>query len=329
MRPDLRKEKFGGQMRFYFFFFKTWFGRGSKLGGGIEGRQARLYAPNPLRFRDWVRAPLYGDRVLGLLRQAVHAEVGHRRGEKHRAAAGARSAQRGSSRAAGFWPSIAELSSRRCRGWVIDFGAAAATTSSKGTPRKGAPLHLRQTSLGRQSPKRVAYAAATAKSPRAGPGRGREAIRSTFFAPGPGSARTHLMHAIWHAIPRPAIPRTRVALTHGPKAFVNRFIQRCGTRIQASSRSRFRKASNVADGRDRARFIWARRRAQGRVLFPFNSAGRARTSSSCSPPKKPQRTAGIEEEHATGSRAGQAGLVADIHSVEPMSCGQNLLADKA
>ena len=125
---------------------------------------------------------------------------------------------------------------------------------------------------------------------------------------GVGLGKTHLMHAIWHAI-RERDPKTRV-LYLTAESFVNRFIHGAAHQehrpVQGAVPQRRR-----ADGRRRA--VHLRQGGEpGRVLLHLQLAGRAEQADRARPRRS--RRASCRTSRSACARGSAAGLVADIHS---------------
>ena len=200
--------------------FKTWFGEVEL--GELKAGKLRLYAPT--RFvRDWV-ARHYGDRVLAYW-QAVHADV--------------------SNVEVNLVPPPAP---RRANDIIAVPPLPATQNHQPPMPRMGPSIgrggdDLFQGPEARYTfanfvvgkPNEFAYAAARniAEQDRPLPER-----NPLYIFGGVGLGKTHLMHAIWHAI-RERDPKTRV-LYLTAESFVNRFIQALRTKNTGQFKELFR-----------------------------------------------------------------------------------------
>ena len=231
--------------------FKTWFGEVEL--GKLETGKLRLYAPT--RFvRDWV-ARHYGDRVLAYW-QAVHAEV--------------------SSVEVNLVPPPAP---RRANDIIAmpPVPTSPQNYQSSAMPRLG-PAIGRGGEEGFQGPEarytfanfvvgkpnEFAYAAARniAEQDRPLPER-----NPLYIFGGVGLGKTHLMHAIWHAI-RERDPKTRV-LYLTAESFVNRFIQALRTKNTGQFKELFRNVDVLMV--DDVQFICGKEASQDEFFFTFNS----------------------------------------------------------
>ena len=144
-------------------------------------------------------------------------------------------------------------------------------------------------------------------------GRCRSATRSTFSAAS-GSGKTHLMHAIWHAI-RERDPKTRV-LYLTAESFVNRFIQALRTKNTGQFKELFRNVDVLMV--DDVQFICGKEASQDEFFFTFNSLVEQNKQIVLSLREAAQRAAGHRGAHAlaAGQRAGRR------HPFRrPTSCG--------
>ena len=124
---------------------------------------------------------------------------------------------------------------------------------------------------------------------------------------GVGLGKTHLMHAIWHAI-RERDPKTRV-LYLTAENFVNRFIQALRTKNTNQFKELFRNVDVLMV--DDVQFICGKEASQEEFFFTFNSLVEQNKQIVLSSEKPPSELQDIEERMR--SRLG-SGLVADIHS---------------
>ena len=269
--------------------FKTWFGEVEL--GELKTGKLRLYAPT--RFvRDWV-ARHYGDRVLAYW-QAVHAEVANvevnlvpppapRRPNEIIAVPPVPSAQN-------YQPPMPRMGPSIGRGGEDSFqGPEARYTFANFVVGK---------------PNEFAYAAARniAEQDRPLPER-----NPLYIFGGVGLGKTHLMHAIWHAI-RERDPKTRV-LYLTAESFVNRFIQALRSKNTGQFKELFRNVDVLMV--DDVQFICGKEASQDEFFFTFNSLVEQNKQIVLSSEKPPSELQDIEERMR--SRLG-SGLVADIHS---------------
>ena len=124
---------------------------------------------------------------------------------------------------------------------------------------------------------------------------------------GVGLGKTHLMHAIWHAI-RERDPKSRV-LYLTAESFVNRFIQALRTKNTGPFKELFRNVDVLMV--DDVQFICGKEASQDEFFFTFNSLVEQNKQIVLSSEKPPSELQDIEERMR--SRLG-SGLVADIHS---------------
>ena len=188
--------------------------------------------------------------------------------------------------------------SRRCRAWVRR-SAAAATTLFQGPEARYTFANF---VVGK--PNEFAYAAARniAEQDRPLPER-----NPLYIFGGVGLGKTHLMHAIWHAI-RERDPKTRV-LYLTAESFVNRFIQALRTKNTGQFKELFRNVDVLMV--DDVQFICGKEASQDEFFFTFNSLVEQNKQIVLSSEKPPSELQDIEERMR--SRLG-SGLVADIHS---------------
>ena len=270
--------------------FKTWFGEVEL--GELKAGKLRLYAPT--RFvRDWVGRH-YGDRVLAYC-QAVSPEV--------------------KSVEVNLVPPPAPRSPN-------DMIAIPPVPSSQSNYQP--PMPRMGPSIGRGSdelfqgpearytfanfvvgkPNEFAYAAARniAEQDRPLPER-----NPLYIFGGVGLGKTHLMHAIWHAL-RERDPKIRV-LYLTAESFVNRFIQALRTKNTGQFKELFRNVDVLMV--DDVQFICGKEASQDEFFFTFNSLVEQNKQIVLSSEKPPSELQDIEERMR--SRLG-SGLVADIHS---------------
>ncbi len=270
--------------------FKTWFGEVEL--GELKAGKLRLYAPT--RFvRDWVSRH-YGDRVLAYW-QAVNTTV--------------------ASVEVNLVPPPAP---RRPNDMIAMPPVPAPPNSFQ------APMPRLGPSIGRGTeemfqgpearytfanfvvgkPNEFAYAAARniAEQDRPLPER-----NPLYIFGGVGLGKTHLMHAIWHAI-RERDPKTRV-LYLTAESFVNRFIQALRTKNTNQFKELFRNVDVLMV--DDVQFICGKEASQDEFFFTFNSLVEQNKQIVLSSEKPPSELQDIEERMR--SRLG-SGLVADIHS---------------
>jgi chromosomal replication initiator protein len=270
--------------------FKTWFGEVEL--GELKAGKLRLYAPT--RFvRDWVSRH-YGDRVLAYW-QAVMPEVSNvevnlvpppapRRPSDIIAMPPMPAPQ------ASFQQPMPRLGPSIGRGSEEMFqGPEARYTFANFVVGK---------------PNEFAYAAARniAEQDRPLPER-----NPLYIFGGVGLGKTHLMHAIWHAI-RERDPKTRV-LYLTAESFVNRFIQALRTKNTNQFKELFRNVDVLMV--DDVQFICGKEASQEEFFFTFNSLVEQNKQIVLSSEKPPSELQDIEERMR--SRLG-SGLVADIHS---------------
>jgi chromosomal replication initiator protein len=270
--------------------FKTWFGEVEL--GELKAGKLRLYAPT--RFvRDWVSRH-YGDRVLAYW-QAVMPEVSNvevnlvpppvpRRPSDIIAMPPMPAPQ------ASYQQPMPRLGPSIGRGSEEMFqGPEARYTFANFVVGK---------------PNEFAYAAARniAEQDRPLPER-----NPLYIFGGVGLGKTHLMHAIWHAI-RERDPKTRV-LYLTAESFVNRFIQALRTKNTNQFKELFRNVDVLMV--DDVQFICGKEASQEEFFFTFNSLVEQNKQIVLSSEKPPSELQDIEERMR--SRLG-SGLVADIHS---------------
>jgi len=270
--------------------FKTWFGEVEL--GKLETGKLRLYAPT--RFvRDWV-ARHYGDRVLAYW-QAVNngvssVEVNLVPPPAPRRANDIIAMPPLPSSPQGYASSMPRLGPAIGRGSDEAFqGSEARYTFANFVVGK---------------PNEFAYAAARniAEQDRPLPER-----NPLYIFGGVGLGKTHLMHAIWHAI-RERDPKTRV-LYLTAESFVNRFIQALRTKSTGQFKELFRNVDVLMV--DDVQFICGKEASQDEFFFTFNSLVEQNKQIVLSSEKPPSELQDIEERMR--SRLG-SGLVADIHS---------------
>ena len=286
--------------------FKTWFGEVEL--GKLETGKLRLYAPT--RFvRDWV-ARHYGDRVLAYW-QAVHAEV--------------------SSVEVNLVPPPAP---RRANDIIAmpPVPTSPQNYQSSAMPRLG-PAIGRGGEEGFQGPEarytfanfvvgkpnEFAYAAARniAEQDRPLPER-----NPLYIFGGVGLGKTHLMHAIWHAI-RERDPKTRV-LYLTAESFVNRFIQALRTKNTGQFKELFRNVDVLMV--DDVQFICGKEASQDEFFFTFNSLVEQNKQIVLSLGEAAERAAGHRGAHAlaAGQRPGGGHPLLDLRaaSVDPADQGR-------
>ncbi|TAJ42882.1 MAG: chromosomal replication initiator protein DnaA, partial [Reyranella sp.] len=269
--------------------FKTWFGEVEL--GELKTGKLRLYAPT--RFvRDWVGRH-YGDRVLAYW-QAVAPDVksvevnlvpppAPRRPNEIIAVPPLPSSQN-------YQPPMPRMGPSIGRGGDEAFsGPEARYTFANFVVGK---------------PNEFAYAAARniAEQDRPLPER-----NPLYIFGGVGLGKTHLMHAIWHAL-RERDPKTRV-LYLTAESFVNRFIQALRTKNTGQFKELFRNVDVLMV--DDVQFICGKEASQDEFFFTFNSLVEQNKQIVLSSEKPPSELQDIEERMR--SRLG-SGLVADIHS---------------
>jgi chromosomal replication initiator protein len=270
--------------------FKTWFGEVEL--GELKAGKLRLYAPT--RFvRDWVGRH-YGDRVLAYW-QAVNTEVKN------------------------VEVNLVPPPAPRRANEVIAIPPVPSSSQSyqPPMPRMGPSIgrgtdDLFQVPEARYTfanfvvgkPNEFAYAAARniAEQDRPLPER-----NPLYIFGGVGLGKTHLMHAIWHAI-RERDPKTRV-LYLTAENFVNRFIQALRTKNTNQFKELFRNVDVLMV--DDVQFICGKEASQEEFFFTFNSLVEQNKQIVLSSEKPPSELQDIEERMR--SRLG-SGLVADIHS---------------
>jgi chromosomal replication initiator protein len=270
--------------------FKTWFGEVEL--GELKAGKLRLYAPT--RFvRDWVSRH-YGDRVLAYW-QAVMPEVSN------------------------VEVNLVPPPAPRRPSDIIAMPPVPAPQSSfqQPMPRLGPSIgrgtdDLFQGPEARYTfanfvvgkPNEFAYAAARniAEQDRPQPER-----NPLYIFGGVGLGKTHLMHAIWHAI-RERDSKTRV-LYLTAESFVNRFIQALRTKNTNQFKELFRNVDVLMV--DDVQFICGKEASQEEFFFTFNSLVEQNKQIVLSSEKPPSELQDIEERMR--SRLG-SGLVADIHS---------------
>ncbi len=270
--------------------FKTWFGEVEL--GELKAGKLRLYAPT--RFvRDWVGRH-YGDRVLAYW-QAVNTEVKN------------------------VEVNLVPPPAPRRANEVIAIPPVPSSSQSyqPPMPRMGPSIgrgtdDLFQAPEARYTfanfvvgkPNEFAYAAARniAEQDRPLPER-----NPLYIFGGVGLGKTHLMHAIWHAI-RERDPKTRV-LYLTAESFVNRFIQALRTKNTNQFKELFRNVDVLMV--DDVQFICGKEASQEEFFFTFNSLVEQNKQIVLSSEKPPSELQDIEERMR--SRLG-SGLVADIHS---------------
>ena len=270
--------------------FKTWFGEVEL--GELRAGKLRLYAPT--RFvRDWVSRH-YGDRVLAYW-QAVNTTV--------------------SSVEVNLVPPPAP---RRPNDIIAMPPVPTPQNSYQAPmPRLGPSIGrgAEETFQGPEArytfanfvvgkPNEFAYAAARniAEQDRPLPER-----NPLYIFGGVGLGKTHLMHAIWHAI-RERDPKQRV-LYLTAESFVNRFIQALRTKNTNQFKELFRNVDVLMV--DDVQFICGKEATQDEFFFTFNSLVEQNKQIVLSSEKPPSELQDIEERMR--SRLG-SGLVADIHS---------------
>jgi chromosomal replication initiator protein len=270
--------------------FKTWFGEVEL--GELKVGKLRLYAPT--RFvRDWVGRH-YGDRVLAYW-QAVTPDVKQ------------------------VEVNLVPPPAPRRMNEVIAIPPVPSSSQSyqPPMPRMGPSIgrggdDLFQAPEARYTfanfvvgkPNEFAYAAARniAEQDRPLPER-----NPLYIFGGVGLGKTHLMHAIWHAI-RERDPKTRV-LYLTAENFVNRFIQALRTKNTNQFKEMFRNVDVLMV--DDVQFICGKEASQEEFFFTFNSLVEQNKQIVLSSEKPPSELQDIEERMR--SRLG-SGLVADIHS---------------
>lgn len=128
-----------------------------------------------------------------------------------------------------------------------------------------------------------------------------------FLYGGVGLGKTHLMHAIWHAI-RTREPHRRV-LYLSAETFVNRFIQALRAKTQQNFKEQFRGVDVLMI--DDVQFICGKDTSQEEFFHTFNALVDQNRQIVLSSDKSPQELEGLEDR--VRSRLSH-GLVADIHA---------------
>jgi len=128
-----------------------------------------------------------------------------------------------------------------------------------------------------------------------------------FLYGGVGLGKTHLMHAIWHAV-REREPQRRV-LYLSAETFVNRFIQALRAKNTISFKEQFRGVDVLMV--DDVQFICGKDTSQEEFFHTFNALVDQHKQIVLSSDKAPQELDGIEDRMR--SRLSH-GLVADIHA---------------
>src|SRR5262249_32127955 len=128
-----------------------------------------------------------------------------------------------------------------------------------------------------------------------------------FLYGGVGLGKTHLMHAIWHAI-RERDPHRRV-LYLSAETFVNRFIQALRLKNTISFKEQFRGVDVLMV--DDVQFICGKDTSQEEFFHTFNALVDQHKQIVLSSDKAPQELEGLEDRMR--SRLSH-GLVADIHA---------------
>jgi len=271
--------------------FKTWFGEVEL--GKLESGKLRLYAPT--RFvRDWV-ARHYGDRVLAYW-QAVNTTVASVEVNLVPPPAPRRANDIIAMPPVPTSPQNYQSSSLPRLGPAIGRGSEEAF--------QGPEARYTFANFVVGKPNEFAYAAARniAEQDRPLPER-----NPLYIFGGVGLGKTHLMHAIWHAI-RERDPKTRV-LYLTAESFVNRFIQALRTKNTGQFKELFRNVDVLMV--DDVQFICGKEASQDEFFFTFNSLVEQNKQIVLSSEKPPSELQDIEERMR--SRLG-SGLVADIHS---------------
>lgn len=271
--------------------FKTWFGEVEL--GKLETGKLRLYAPT--RFvRDWV-ARHYGDRVLAYW-QAVNTTVASVEVNLVPPPAPRRANDIIAMPPVPTSPQNYQPSSLPRLGPAIGRGGEEAF--------QGPEARYTFANFVVGKPNEFAYAAARniAEQDRPLPER-----NPLYIFGGVGLGKTHLMHAIWHAI-RERDPKTRV-LYLTAESFVNRFIQALRTKNTGQFKELFRNVDVLMV--DDVQFICGKEASQDEFFFTFNSLVEQNKQIVLSSEKPPSELQDIEERMR--SRLG-SGLVADIHS---------------
>ncbi len=128
-----------------------------------------------------------------------------------------------------------------------------------------------------------------------------------FLYGGVGLGKTHLMHAIWHAI-RARDPQRRVVYLSA-ETFVNRFIQALRAKTTISFKEQFRGVDVLMV--DDVQFICGKEHSQEEFFHTFNALVDQNKQIVLSSDKSPQDLEGVEDR--VRSRLSH-GLVADIHA---------------
>ena len=270
--------------------FKTWFGEVEL--GELKAGKLRLYAPT--RFvRDWVSRH-YGDRVLAYW-QAVNNTV-----SSVEVNLVPPPAPRRPNDIIAMPPVPAPQNSFQAP--MPRFGPSIGRGVDEGFQGPEARYTFANFVVGK--PNEFAYAAARniAEQDRPLPER-----NPLYIFGGVGLGKTHLMHAIWHAI-RERDPKQRV-LYLTAESFVNRFIQALRTKNTNQFKELFRNVDVLMV--DDVQFICGKEASQDEFFFTFNSLVEQNKQIVLSSEKPPSELQDIEERMR--SRLG-SGLVADIHS---------------
>ena len=135
---------------------------------------------------------------------------------------------------------------------------------------------------------------------------------------GVGLGKTHLMHAIWHAI-RERDPKTRV-LYLTAESFVNRFIQALRTKNTGQFKELFRNVDVLMV--DDVQFICGKEASQDEFFFTFNSLVEQNKQIVLSLGEAAERAAGHRGAHAlaAGQRAGRRHPLVDLRAAALASC---------
>lgn len=128
-----------------------------------------------------------------------------------------------------------------------------------------------------------------------------------FVWGGSGLGKTHLMHAIWHAI-RARTPERRVVYLSAEN-FVNRFIQALRAKTTISFKEQFRGVDVLMV--DDVQFVFGKDASQEEFFHTFNSLIEQNKQIIISSDKAPVELDSVEDRMR--SRLG-SGLVADIHA---------------
>src|SRR5215468_2396306 len=270
--------------------FKTWFGEVEL--GELKAGKLRLYAPT--RFvRDWV-ARHYGDRVLAYW-QAVNTTV-----SSVEVNLVPPPAPRRANDIIAMPP--VPSSPQAYQSQMPRLGPAIGRGNDEVFQGPEARYTFANFVVGK--PNEFAYAAARniAEQDRPLPER-----NPLYIFGGVGLGKTHLMHAIWHAI-RERDPKTRV-LYLTAESFVNRFIQALRTKSTGQFKELFRNVDVLMV--DDVQFICGKEASQDEFFFTFNSLVEQNKQIVLSSEKPPSELQDIEERMR--SRLG-SGLVADIHA---------------